>query len=246
MRLLIVLILISALGACASFKEQEEKNLNIADTNLRLGVGYMQQGRYEEALEKLLRAKDAKPDIGDVHAALALVYERLELYDDADDHYREAIDLEPENGSAYNNYGVFLCRRGKYQEADENFNKALKTRRYKSPERAYENAGACARKIPDMQKAEEYLRKALSINNKLPLALYEMAIISYEKKQFLSTRAYLQRYEQVSQHTAESLWLGIRAERELGDQQTEARYAKLLQTRFPDSLEFKEWLEESP
>ncbi|MCG6968383.1 MAG: type IV pilus biogenesis/stability protein PilW [Gammaproteobacteria bacterium] len=240
-------IIFVLLNGCASTgMDKDDKNFKAADTNLQLGIGYMRQGRYEDALEKLQKAVEAKRDYADVHSALALVYERLLEYDKAGHHYREAIDLAPHDGGNYNNYGVFLCRQGEYKKADKYFAKAIETPRYKTPERAMENAGACAKQIPDLEKAEQYLRSALSINPKLPLALSEMADVMYQKENYMSTRAYLQRFGEVSKYTPKSLWLGIQTERKLGDDKAEARYAKLLQTQYPDSLEFKRWLEETP
>jgi type IV pilus assembly protein PilF len=247
MRLVLLISIVILLNACASTgTNKEDKDFQIADTNLRLGVGYMRQGRYEDALEKLQKAEQAKSDYADVHSALAMVYEHLLEYDQAGHHYRRAIDLKPEDGAHYNNYGVFLCRQGEYKKADKYFTKAIETPRYKTPERAMENAGACAKLIPDLEKAEKYLRNALSINSKLPLALSEMADLMYQKKNYMSTRAYLQRFGEVSRYTPQSLWLGIQTERKLGDDKAEARYAKLLKTQYPDSLEFKRWLEETP
>jgi type IV pilus assembly protein PilF len=247
MRLVLLISIALLLNACASTgMNKEDKDFQIADTNLRLGIGYMRQGRYEDALEKLQKAEQAKHDYADVHSALAMVYERMLEYDKAGHHYRKAIDLKPEDGAHYNNYGVFLCRQGEYKKADKYFTKAIETPRYKTPERAMENAGACAKQIPDLEKAEQYLRNALSINPKLPLALSEMADLMYQKKNYMSTRAYLQRFGEVSRYTPQSLWLGIQTERKLGDGKAEARYAKLLKTQYPDSLEFKRWLEETP
>lgn len=245
----VALITVLLLSACAStMQDKEDKDFRIADTNLQLGVGYMRQGRYEDALEKLQKAVAAKSDYADVHSALAMVYEHMLEYDKADHHYREAIDLNSDDGANYNNYGVFLCRQGKFVQADKYFAKAIETPRYKTPERALENAGACAKRIPDLEKAENYLRKALSINPKLPLALSEMADLMFQKENYMSTRAYLQRFGEVSRsrYTPQSLWLGIQTERKLGDNEAEARYAKLLQSHYPDSLEFKRWLEETP
>lgn len=247
MRLARLAMILFLLAGCATAPlDKEDKEFKIADTKLKLGIGYLRQGKLEYALEALQGALAAEPGYAEVHSALALVYERLLKYDDADDHYREAIDLKPEDGGVYNNYGVFLCKRGKYVKADSYFNKAIEVPRYKTPEGALENAGACAKQIPDLEKAEVYLRKALSINSKLPLALSEMAGLMFTKEKYMSTRAYLQRYEEVAKHSARTLWLGIRTERKLGDKTSEARYAKLLQTQYPDSLEFKRWLEETP
>ena len=246
-RVVASIVVVILLNACASTaQDKDDKNFQIADTNLRLGVGYMRQGRYEDALAKLQKAVEAKRDYPEVHTALAMVYERLFEYDKAGHHYREAIDLKPDDGGNYNNYGVFLCRRGEFKKADKYFVKAIETPRYKTPERALENAGACAKQIPDLEKAEEYLRKALSIEPRLPLALSEMADLMFQKQNYMSARAYLQRFGEVSKYTPQSLWLGIQTERKLGDDQAEARYAKLLQSQYPDSLEFKRWLEETP
>ena len=84
LRSVLVLSLVLLLNACASTgMDKDDKDFRIADTNLRLGVGYMRQGRYEDALEKLQKAVAAKHDYADVHSALALVYERLLEYDKA-------------------------------------------------------------------------------------------------------------------------------------------------------------------
>ena len=101
------------INGCATTGGQgEDRDTKIADTNLRLGIGYMQQGKLDDALEKLQKAVDAKPDDAAVHSVLALVYDQLLEYDKADRHYRRAIDLNPDDGGYYNNYGVFLCQRG--------------------------------------------------------------------------------------------------------------------------------------
>ena len=234
--------LVYAVSGCASieqYKEDQEKNVRVAETHVQLGVGYLQQGNLEVALEKLQKALDAKSDYAPAHSAIAVVYERLLKFDEADDHYREAIALDPEDGGAYNNYGVFLCNQGNAKEAEKYFLKAIETPRYPTPELAYENAGACVRKIPDMKKSEEYLEQALKLNPRLPVALFNMAEIRFEQNNYLSSRGFLQRFEAVSPHNAESLWLGILVERKLGDKNAESNYAKQLQTKFPKSEQFK-------
>lgn len=233
------LVFIQGCTAIESYKASEEKNLRIAKTHVELGVGYLKQNKLDIAVEKLKKAIEAEPSYAPGHSAIAIVYERLEKYNLADEHYLEAISLNPENGGLYNNYGVFLCGRGKYSQAEEFFLKAIASRRYATPELAYENAGVCARKIPELKKAEEYLSKALRINPRLPLALVNMAHIRFLQNNFLSTRGFLQRYEAVSQHTADSLWLGVRVERKLKNKSAEQDYAKQLQSRYPKSEEFK-------
>ncbi|WP_455221299.1 type IV pilus biogenesis/stability protein PilW [Kaarinaea lacus] len=239
---LIFLLLVMVLAGCASieeYKNEEAKKERLVETQVQLGVGYYEQGNYEVALEKLEKAIEVKPDYAPAHSAIALVYVHLRRYDLADEQFRKAIRLSPEDGGIYNNYGVFLCGQKRPAEAEKYFLKAVKLPLYPTPELAYENAGACALRIPDMKKAETYLNKALDLNPRLPTALIDMAQIRFEQKNFLSSRGFLQRFEAVSPHTAESLWLGIRVERELGDKNAESNYKKQLQSKFPKSEQFK-------
>ncbi len=244
MRKIALILFVSLLG-CAATPEKDTEGYRAAETNLQLGVGYLKQGRLDDALEKLKKALQEKDDFADVHTALGLVYERVGEDRKADYHYQRAIELMPTDGGVYNNYGVFLCKKKQFTESEAYFLKAINATRYQTPQTAYENAGACAKQIPDQEKAEIYMRKALSIDPKLPNALYVMATIMFEQKRFLSARAYLQRLEEASTHTAASLWLGVRTERELGAKDAEQHYAKLLQQNFPDSIEFKSLLDSS-
>lgn len=243
--MMLVTGLIIAVTGCASiveYEQQQEKDKRIAETHVKLGVGYLQQNKPEFALEKLKKAIDVKPDYAPAHGAIAMAYEQLLMFDKADEHYREAINLNPENGGMYNNYGVFLCKQGRFRDAEQYFLKAVDTPRYPTPELAYENAGACVKRIPDIDKAEQYLTKALKKNPELPVSLINMADIRYQQKNFLSARGFLQRFEAVSSHTPESLWLGVKIERKMGNSKAADHYAKLLQSNFPKSEQYQQML----
>lgn len=235
----VLLVTTAGCSTLANYEAQQDKNARTAQTHVQLGVGYLQQNKPEVALEKLKKAIEYDPDSAAAHSAIAMTYERLLKYEKADEHYREAIDLNPEDGGLYNNYGVFLCKQNRLDEAEEYFEKAINTPLYKTPELAYENAGACAMRIPDQQKAESYLTKALKKNPQLPVALINMAEIRFEQENYLSSRGFLQRFEAVSSHNAASLWLAIRIERKLGNDNAVATYSKQLQTQFPKSEQFK-------
>jgi len=234
-----------AVGACSSIGGVNDNDRRVSNTNVQLAIGYLKKGDIEIAREKVDRALQFDSKNPDAHTAAAFVYDALFKPDIADKHYQLAIEYAPENGANYNNYGTFLCKQKRWKESVDYFVKAANTPRYPTPAYALENAGACATLIPDVDLAENYLRLALKANPKLPTALFEMAKISFSKNKDLSVRAYLQRYEEVAQHTAQSLWLGIQSERRLGNTKAADRYAKLLQTQFPDSTEFKRLLNDS-
>ena len=54
---------------------------------------------------------------------------------------------------------------------------------------------------------------------------------------YAGAQSYIRDFEEVSEHTAESLWIAYQAERELGNIRSARSYAKLLSQSFPDSNE---------
>ncbi|NOX75479.1 MAG: type IV pilus biogenesis/stability protein PilW [Gammaproteobacteria bacterium] len=244
-RLLLIVWLSFWMQGCASVQEQKAQ-MKAADTNMRLGVGYLQQGRIDDALEKLKKALAAEPDFVKAHSAIALVYERLGERDNAEEHFLEALELGPGDGRIHNNYAAFLCRSGRPVEAEPHFLQAIRSRGYRTPERALENLGVCAMHIPDYEKAEIYLRKALQMNPKLPDALLQMAHLSVEKKRFMSGRAYLQRLREVTDLSPDALWLGVLVEKKLGDSAAVRQYEIQLRKKYPDSNEARELMKTLP
>jgi len=225
----------------ASREQQLEK---IAAANLNLGVAYMQQGKYRQALDKLNRAKLAKNDYAPVYNALGLLHQKLGENEIAESNFKKAIELNPDDSLSLNNYGLFLCQNKRFEEADAIFLEAADKPFYKTPEIAITNAGTCALSNNQPDIAEKYFREALRLNPKISPALIQMAELSYEQYDYLSARAYLQRYLEISNHTSKSLWLGVRIEQELGDKDTLSSYALLLRNNFPDTKE-ADLLEES-
>lgn len=208
-----------------------------AQINARLGLNYMQQGNYEVAMEKLERALEQDPNLVEGHHYLAELYRTLRNDDKAEQHYRRALRLAPNDGSLQNNYAVFLCDRGRYGDAEERFVRAARTSGYQRADEAYQNAATCMMRIPDPERAKLHLRQALDVNPLLPSALFQMATLSFDTGEALPARAFLQRFEAVSRHSAQSLWLGVRIERTLDNAPAAADYARQLREQFPRAEE---------
>ncbi len=223
--------------ACTSTGPMPSNPKNAAELNARLGLAYMEQGENEQAMAKLKHALKLNPDSASANHYIAELYKKLGKNREAEEHYRKALSLTPSDPMLLNNYGVFLCRQGRLDEARDNFLDAAKQPFYKTPEVAYNNAGLCALEVPDMAKAEKYFRAALHSNPNMADALYAMADLKFKQQQYLSARAFLQRYMEVAPAGAPVLWLGVRVERRLGDETSAAKYAKQLQEKFPTSEE---------
>lgn len=229
------------LVACASSPDKRDAERaaarKAAELNTSMGSEYLVRGEYEVALEKLKKAVSADPNYAPAHTVLAVLYERIGEEERAARHYRQAVKVAPDSGDVNNNYGVFLCQTGKSQEALAYFARAVQDPFYRTPEIALANAGACELQAGNLDKAEKFLRQSLEYNAEFADALLPLARISYRKEEFMRARAFLQRFEDVSEATAESLYLGFQVEQRLGDAEEARGYADRLRARYPDSAE---------
>ena len=232
-------------GCTSSPSRDKVDPKQVAEANAELGLQYMLNGQYEVAMEKLKRALENDSDNVNANHYMAELQNRLGRYDDAEKYYRRAIREANNDARLNNNYGVFLCGRKKYDQAEEQFLKALENPVYRGRIDTMENIGICMLDKPDVKKGEEYLRKTLAADPRRPKSLLGMARINFGQGNYMSTRAYLQRYHETAPHTPESLWLGIRTERILGGKDALASYGMSLTNNFPKAEETRLYLQSS-
>ena len=225
---------------------QEESIVNddkAARINTQLGVAYLQQGRFEQSMEKLQKAIRQDPRYADAHSVLAVLYERLGELDKARASYERAEDLAPDDSSILNNYGQFLCGRGDYKAAEKRLLKAAENPLYPTPELPLSNAGTCMLRAGDPAGAETFYLKALHANPRFAPALLRMAELRQRAGSSESALGFYQRYLEVAPQTPESLWLGIQIARATGDRDAVASYSLVLKRKYPDSDETRRLLE---
>lgn len=228
----------SVLGSLQNDDGEHMPPDQLAQTNLELGIEYMKLGKYQLALSRFKKALYAAPNYADAYSALAILYDQyLGKVAEAGGYYQRAVELNPHNPDVLNNYGQFLCKTNQWQKADLHFNKALENPVYPTPYIPYTNAGICMARQKKYAKAESYLHKALNANPNFGPALYQMANIDYERKDYLKAHDYLERYAKAAQHTPQTLWLGVRVERALNNRDAEATYAIALRSKYPHTEE---------
>jgi len=236
----LAIVVFLGLAGCTTTEVSGDKTdlKEAARLNTQLGIDYMRKGQFDFALEKLKRALEQDPGLATAHSTIALLYQRRGEAELAEDHYREALDLNADDPGTLNNFGIFLCAQGEVDDAEKVFLRAAQNRDNRSPADAWANAGVCVRREPKkLARAEEYFREALKLNNRHPNALAQMALVCYEKQDYLRARAFLQRYEAIAKPTAQTLWIGAQTERKLGDLQGARGYERRLRTEFPDAPE---------
>lgn len=246
---LLLLLVVALLAACASVPDEPEQAragmdrvspVRAAEIHTRLGIGYRDRGQLQLAVENLEIALRQDPNHTPAHVVMAVIQERLGNTRLAEQHYRQAARLAPNDGATQNAYAVFLCRSGQFAEAQQRFERAFADPFYATPEVAFTNAGACARRNNRAEQAEELLRQAIAINPEYADALYQLAELHWEQGDLLRARAFLQRFESAAQPDAVSLRLGFLIESALNNTPDAERYVQALETSFPDSLAAQE------
>lgn len=208
-----------------------------ARTFTELAEAYFARAQYKIALDELRKAITVDSRFGPAYNVYGLIY--MELAEDklAEENFRRAIELDRGDSVARNHYGWFLCTRGRYDEGLEQFSAALRNPLYAQPEQAMANAGLCAEKKGDLALAEANLLKSLKLQPDNPNSVIKLAGLHFRQGRFLETQRLLARHAELTPPTAESLWLGVRLERKLGDRAQAAAYGLQLRKRFPDSNE---------
>ncbi len=240
----IVAVGLVALGGCAGNslvkRPQPER---AAEINLELGVEHLRNGNLQQAKDKIDRSLEQNPRYGRAHLVAAMLYNRLGDERQAESHYERAIALEPKNPEFKNNYAVYLCQQKKYERGQRVALEAAGDPLYKTPEVALMNAGNCALSAGDMKGAEDNFRKALAAKPRFGEALFQMADLEYRQTEYMSARAFLERYLEVGRTSPATLWLGVRIERGLGNKAQAQHYAQRLKSEYPSATQTRELLE---
>lgn len=239
LRLFVLVLSVGFVSACASkqkadpYDETETQKAVISNTSL--GLEYMNRGQYEVALGKLKKAIKEDPDYAPAQTVIAVLYDRIGERELAGKHYKKAFEAAPTDGDVNNNYGVYLCKNGEEERAIGHFLKALDDPFYSSPAIALANAGSCALGQGKLIEADEFLRRALRIEPDLPDALRNMSRLNFEQENYLTARAFMQRYEAVASHVAETLLLAYQIEIASNNRKAANAYKLLLESNFPES-----------
>ena len=229
-----------ALSACVSGGDGRvapgRSSSEAATINLQLAVEYMKLGNLPVAREKMERALRQDPDNPSVQATAGVLYERLGDEAKAEHYFASAARAGKDDPNIQNSYAGFLCRKGKTVAGEKLFLEVARNPLYQTPEIAYTNAGVCVRGTPaGATAAETYFRQALNIRPYAPEAMLQLGDLMMERNEPQQSRELVEHFLAINKPTPEVYWLGVRAERKLGDLTAAAGYARRLEAEFPGS-----------
>jgi type IV pilus assembly protein PilF len=228
------------LNACVSSEtvtRRTDPSDEATDRMFDLGAQYYRNGNYPLARDRLERAVELDSRNAAAHSLLALTLVQLGNMRLAAESFNRAVRLKPNDKDVRNTYGIFLCEQGEFDDALEQFDRAIRIVENDTRWIEMTNAGVCVVKKPDLARAEEYFRDALQLRPAYGEALMQMAALKFRNEDFLTARAFVQRYLASHPPSPTVLYLGVRIETNIGDQRAASDYQNQLLNNFPESAE---------
>ena len=208
-----------------------------ARIRLELAVGYFEQGQTTIALDELKQSISADPNFSEAYSLRGLIYMRLGDPRLAEDSFRRALAISPRDPDVLHNYGWMLCQQGRYAESQQAIAQAIANPLYGGRAKSWMAQGLCQLKAGQSAEAEQSLLRAYELDAGNPVTGYNLANVMFLRGETVRAQFYVRRLNNSEYANAESLWLGIKIERKLGNRDVVQQLATQLRKRFVQSRE---------
>ncbi|OYQ41282.1 type IV pilus biogenesis/stability protein PilW [Rhodoferax sp. TH121] len=208
-----------------------------ARIRLELAVGYYNNGQTTIALDELKQSIAADPTLLEAHNLRGLIYMRLNDASLAEESFRKALQINPQASSVQHNFGWLLCQQGRMAESSRQFLAAISEPSYVDKAKSWMAMGVCQAKAGQRMEAEASLQRAYELDAGSPVTGYNLALVLFQRGEYVRAQFYIRRINNADLANAESLWLGIKVERALGNRDAVAQLGAQLSKRFPQSKE---------
>ncbi|ADV27243.1 type IV pilus biogenesis/stability protein PilW [Pseudoxanthomonas suwonensis 11-1] len=212
-----------------------KRRVQFRDT-VGLAAQRLAAGDLAEAERLARRALSLDASVADGHTLMGAIESARGNHQAAGGYYRKAAELAPNDGDVLNNYGAWLCANGFAAESLVWLDRAMAAPTAGSRASALANAGACALRSGQSERAEQDLRKALELEPSHPGALEQMATLAYGQGRLMQARAFAERRLAAAPADASVLQLAVRIEQGLGDRVAASRYQQRLREEFPQAV----------
>ena len=204
---------------------------------LELASTYFAEGKNAFALDAVKQSLAADNTLYEAHNLGGLIYMRMNQPVLAEDGFRKALLVQPQAASVQHNYGWLLCQQGRLREAIALFGAALTNTGYDAPAKTWMTQGVCQAKAGQAAQAEHSLRMASQLEPTNPVVSFNLALHLFRQSDFARAQSVIAPVNASAWANAETLWLGIRLARQLGDEAQVAALGAKLRHQFGQSRE---------
>ena len=240
---LLIFIQLFATG-CVTTKERGLTEISAGgealDQRLSLARRYIGDKNWSDAKRNLRLATQISPNDAQVYEVYALFHQSTGELDLAEDYFKEAIDRRPDFSRARNNYAAFLFMLSRFEEARKQLVVVIDDALYSARPQAFVNLGMCESKLGNLIAAKDAYTRALLMEPRNSLALIELGYIALDSGDLALARQYYDKHRDiVRRQSSRALWLGIQLARKQNDRDMEGSLSLLLESWYPNSLEYQ-------
>ncbi|HEY1090998.1 MAG TPA: type IV pilus biogenesis/stability protein PilW [Burkholderiaceae bacterium] len=217
--------------------DQSDAERRVA-VRMELAAGYFSRGQLNTALDEVKQTLALRPDMPEALNLRALIYAALGETALADDSFQRILAQRPNDADSLHNYGWFMCQTQRFDKAQLLFAQALAQPSYRAPARTWLAKGVCEARAKQTEAAQQSLLKAFELDPGSPAVNVNLAEVLMHNGEARRARFYAKRVNSnEEQITAQSLWLGLRIEKRLGNQADVDELSRELRKRYPQSPE---------
>lgn len=208
-----------------------------ARARLVLAASYFEHGQHAVALEEQKRAQQADPSFSDAYNLGGLIYMAMGEQQLAQANFQRAISLNARDADAMHNLGWLYCQQASYEQAKAMFQRAVAVPAYAGRAKTLMTQGVCEARAGDTAAAEATLMRSYEMDAGNPVTAFNLAQLLYNRGEHSRAQFYIRRLNNSEMANAQSLWLGIKVERRLGNREAMEQLGSQLRRRFPQSNE---------
>jgi type IV pilus assembly protein PilF len=252
-RILSLLAVLVSLFGCANTGDGTRSGVNPVDnvvtasdepearrrarTRLELASGYFSEGKTTVALDEIKLALLADPNYGEAFNLRGLIYQRLGDNRQAEDSYRRALQLNPRDADTMHNYAWMMCQMRRYDESIALFTQANAVPLYGGQSKTYMTRGLCELAAGRRELAERSFARSYELDATNPISGYNLSHLLFLRGELQRAQFYTRRLNNGEFSNEETLWLGIKIERKLGNLDAVQQLTTQLRRRYPQSKE---------
>ena len=159
--LLLALSTLLLLSGCISSKDRTDGKVHYT-----LGLSYLREPNYSQALKEFLLAAEANPDDPNIQLSMGQTYQLMRAYDEAEKSYKRALSLSDASFApiCQNNLGALYLDMKRWDDAILYFTKATKNLLFQNQDIANAGIGYAHFNKGDILTAIGFYRKSLESN----------------------------------------------------------------------------------
>ncbi|MFO1262414.1 MAG: type IV pilus biogenesis/stability protein PilW [Rhodoferax sp.] len=215
----------------------EPESRKRARLRLELAAAYLDKGQTTDALDHVKQSIAADPNMADAYSMRGLIYMRMNEMGLAEESFKRALSLNPRSASVQHNYGWLLCQTKRYAESAQMFSSALANPTYGERAKTWMAQGLCQQRAGERAEAEASLMRAYELDAGNPIVAYNLSLMLFQRGDLVRAQFYVRRLNNSELANSESLWLGIKVERRLGNREAMDQLGAQLKKRFAQSRE---------